>query len=301
MAAGVIIYVWAVGLPKVAILLFYLRVNPTRSFRYACSTVIFITFAYMFALTFALLFPCRPINKLWEPFIEGKCIDQNPIYLANVIINTIVDVLVLLLPIPMLIKLQVNTRTKILLFSIFSFCSVTVLISAVRIWATATILGDEDFTWNTAISDALAVCELNLTIVCGSVLTLRPFCRRHLPFLIGMRRSRPTDGPPNGPNGVLNFDGPSGPKSKSGYLTKVSGGRNGAFTPGSKRSGGKHRLWSGFGTTLTKDNEYEDLESLSAELRTIAPGVRMDDTKGNKHASRKASKGSIDAVKSENP
>ena len=220
-----------------AILAFYLRVNPSRNFRYACSTVIFITFAYMIALVVALLLPCSPVQKLWEPLMPGKCRDQDPVYLANVVINTVVDILVLLLPIPMLIKLQVNTRTKILLGSLFSFCSVTVLISAVRIWATATILGNADFAWNTANSDALAVCELNLNIICGSVLTLRPFCRRHLPFLMGFRKSRPTDESPNGPNGALNYDGPGGPKSKTEYLTKVIGGREGGFNPKSNGLG----------------------------------------------------------------
>lgn len=259
------------SLPKIAILLFYLRVNPNKSFRYTVFAVVFIIACYTIGLMMAVVFPCTPVKKLWNPLTPGKCIDQNPIYLASVIINTSVDVIVLVLPIPMLIKLQVNTRTKVLLGSLFAFCSATVLISAVRIWSTTIILGNEDFTWDVANADSLAVCELNLTVVCGSVLTLRPFCRQHLPFLFGGRRSRPTDESPNGPNHALNFAGPSGPKSKSNYRAKIIGGRSGGFA-GSNRPV-KRSLWTGLGSTLVKDDD-EDLESLSAELRTLAPNVR---------------------------
>ena len=107
-------------------------------------------------------------------------------------------------------------------------------------------------------------------IVCGSVLVLRPFCRRYLPFMLGSDRikaSHETLGVGGGlfmnGKGTPNYDGPMGPRSKSQYRTKVSGGKSG----GSSKRG----LWGiGFGsTTLMEDDD--DLESLSAELKRLPP------------------------------
>ena len=263
----------AVALPKVAILLFYLRLNPNKSFRYQTVAVIVLCFVYLVALLLVQLFACKPVKKLWQPLIPGKCINEDPVYLVIPIAGTILDVFVLLLPIPMLIKLQVNLRTKLTLGAVFAFCSVTVVISAMRIWSTSKIQGTEDLTWNAAVSNCLTVAEVNLMIVCGSIMVLRPFCRRHLPFIFGSDKSRPTDEMMGRRANGINFDYPMGnANSKSDYRAKISGGRSGNFS-GSKGTG-KRNIWGGLTSTTLKGDD-DDLESLSAELKTLAPNVRV--------------------------
>ena len=267
--AAVILYVFAVALPKVSILLFYLKLNPSQYFRYGVFAVLSLTLGYIVTFALLLIFPCHPVKKAWEPLTPGHCLPVNPIFLACPIINTTIDVLTLLLPIPMLINLQVNRRTKILLGVLFAICSCTIVISATRIWSVSWILKDPDIIWQSGPSNSLTISETNLTVVCGSVMVLRPFCRRHLPFLLTGKATRPTDEQsPAAANALANFDGPSGPRSKSGYLAKVSGGGY----SGSKRSGGKRNL---FGSTLVKE-DGDDLESLSAELNVLAPHVKLD-------------------------
>lgn len=257
----------AVSLPKIAILMFYLRLNPTRGFRYSTYAVLFITWSYLISFMLLQIFGCTPIDKFWKPLKSGKCINKGPVYLAIPITNMIIDILILLLPINMLVKLQVGKRTKIVLAAIFAFSSVTVVVSAVRIWATTEVAGNPDFTWVSAHSNAVLVVELNMTVVCACVMVLRPFCRRHLPFLLGgTARSGPGAHTPGG-DGVLNFDGPEGPKSRSGYRTKVSGG--GGSSDFKRSGGGKRGMWSGLGSTLKEEDD--DMESLSTEL-DMMPG-----------------------------
>lgn len=251
--------------------MFYLRLNPTKSFRYSTIAVLLITWGYLISLEFAQIFGCSPPQKFWKPLIDGKCIDRNPIYLAIPIINVIIDVLVLLLPIPMLVKLQVPRRTKLTLGALFAVSSCTVIVSALRVWAITRVLNGTDFTWDAAPSDSIQVVELNMTVVCASVMALRPFCRRHLPFLLGGGNTG--DGTPGASN-TLNFDGPSGPKSKSSYRTKVSGG------DASKM--GKRTFWTSLGSTLGKEDE-EDMESLSTELKNVPPQVREERNGVNRH------------------
>ncbi|KAL8664813.1 MAG: hypothetical protein Q9168_007835, partial [Polycauliona sp. 1 TL-2023] len=262
-AIAVSFYPLAVGLPKISILLFYLRLNPSRSFRRGTIAVIAITTAYMIAAVIAQLLPCKPVRKFWNPSTPGTCLNTNPLYLTNSIINTLIDVLVLILPIPMIVNLQVNTRTKLVLAAIFSLCSGTIVVSALRVWANTVYQGTVDITWNVAPVQSITIVELNLMIVCGSIMVLRPFCRRHLPFLLGIAnaKSRPTDeSPPANGNQGIHYDGPMGPRSKSNYRTKVSAGSGG----GGGASSGKRSIWAGLGTTRTGggDDDDEDMESL---------------------------------------
>ena len=91
---------------------------------------------------------------------------------------------------------------------------------------------------------SLCLLEHSLDIICVCVMELRPFCRRHLPFLLGSKGSRRTGDSP-GASGSLNFDGPSGPNSKSAYRTKVSSGNKTGLYGGPMRSGKRRYVISG--------------------------------------------------------
>lgn len=216
----------AVALSKISILLFYLRLNPSRGFRYGTFAVVAITTAYTISKVLARLLSCKPVRKFWAPTVPGTCLNTNPLYLSNSIIKTMIGFLILLLPIPMIVKLQVNTGTKLVLGAIFGLCSGTVIVSVLRVWANTVYQKSADIVWDTAPVVAIGVVELNLMVVCGSIMVLRPFCRRHLPFLLGGGKRRPTDESPA--NQGIHYDGLMGPRSKSGYRTKVRGGSAGA-------------------------------------------------------------------------
>ncbi|KAL9002159.1 MAG: hypothetical protein Q9188_004893 [Gyalolechia gomerana] len=110
------------------------------------------------------------------------------------------------------------------------------------------------------------IVELNMTVFCACIMVLRPFCRRHLPFLLRGRNSGPADVKTPDADAILQFDGPSGPRSKSNYATKVSASSRAPKKPG------KRNLWPGLGSTLVKEDD-DDMESLSQELSVIAPHV----------------------------
>lgn len=84
--------------------------------------------AYSIGLAFAFIFPCDPIAKNWDATItEGKCVDKAAIYLGNAAINAITDIMILLLPIPMVLKLQMPRVQKIGLIGMFAFGSAYVV------------------------------------------------------------------------------------------------------------------------------------------------------------------------------
>lgn len=248
-AASVIIACPAVALPKVAILVFYLRLDPTQSFRYSVFAVLFITISYMIALCLALFFQCQPIAKFWNPLLEGQCLNSKDLFLWNSILNVFADFLVLILPIPMLRKLQMGMRQKWIIGLLFGVGSLTCIVSAVRTYYVALLFGTTDTSWILPTPTSLVVVETNLCVICGCIMVLRPFVRRRLPFLLGSESKRYRAGA-----GVAIFDG----YQRSETKTKISGGKHQKHsTLGS--FGGKIKSWVGSGggarTTATGDTD----------------------------------------------
>jgi hypothetical protein len=118
--ASAIIYCLCILFIKLSILLLYLRISPERKFRIAVQLVIAIVVGYNLASAFANLFSCNPISKTWDVSItEGSCINRPLFYFANAGANIGTDVIMIVLPIPMLWNLQLPMRQKLALIGIF--------------------------------------------------------------------------------------------------------------------------------------------------------------------------------------
>ena len=130
-----------------------------------------------------IAFSCQPIEKAYNSFVAGKCINLNPYFMISAVGNPILDLIAIVILIPMLVRLHVNTRTKVILTSIFFISSCTFIVSAVRVWATTLFqhvpgfLPVADSFWEIIRALNLAVVEQNICVICGSALVLRPFCR----------------------------------------------------------------------------------------------------------------------------
>jgi hypothetical protein len=79
--------------------------------------------AWVIAFFFANLFECIPISEAFvnAPDMGGnpKCIDAIPMYLAQVYSDVILDLLILIIPIPFVLKLQLPLRQKLAVLGIF--------------------------------------------------------------------------------------------------------------------------------------------------------------------------------------
>jgi hypothetical protein len=73
----------------------------------------FLVVGYNIALVFPLMFACTPIKRNWDITItEGSCIDRTLLYMASAVLNILNDLLLLVLPISMVVKLQMPQAQK---------------------------------------------------------------------------------------------------------------------------------------------------------------------------------------------
>lgn len=105
--------------PKLSLLSLYLRIFMDRSVR--IWTFIAMGFVTACGLTFTLggLFACQPVQFFWNRLLSGHCMNLNTFYRVNTPINIIVDVAILIIPMPALWKLQAPKKKKIGLTVVF--------------------------------------------------------------------------------------------------------------------------------------------------------------------------------------
>jgi hypothetical protein len=69
----------------------------------------------------SLLAACTPFAKNADVTIrEGQCIDKTALYLTTGVLNMITDIMVLVLPIPMVLRLQMAKSRKVIFILLFS-------------------------------------------------------------------------------------------------------------------------------------------------------------------------------------
>lgn len=167
---GEVFYVTALGISKISILFFYLRVFPDKKFKMITYTVMGISGAYTIAFFFATLFQCSPISMAWNQWDglhKGTC---NDIHLQGWIaaaINILLDAVVMILPMKHLAGLNMGLKKKLMVMSMFGVGIFVIVVSAVRLYSLIHFANTENITWNYVDAGLWSLIEIDVSIVCG--------------------------------------------------------------------------------------------------------------------------------------
>ena len=117
--ASLIAYYLSLGLTKSSILLQYHRVFPTRKFQVACGCLFAVVICYTIWTVFSSIFACVPVRAFWTKE-RARCIDQFAMWFTNAAINITTDFAIIILPMPVIRRLQLGKRQKSALIGIFA-------------------------------------------------------------------------------------------------------------------------------------------------------------------------------------
>ena len=121
------VYLPAVVLPKLAILVLYLRIFTKRQDRIACWVVGAFMIANLVGTMVAGFLMCIPLKFLWNRTIAGgHCININAWYRWSSLMNISTDLVMLVLPLPVVWKIQSSKKIKIGLTFTFATGSMSV-------------------------------------------------------------------------------------------------------------------------------------------------------------------------------
>jgi hypothetical protein len=122
LVATPILYASACAFARLMLLWLYLRLfEARRSYRYACYILMVLVIALVAGNIVVSGLQCIPIAYLWDKTIPGgRCIDIPAFYRwATLLPNVFIDLLMLILPQPVVWKLQTQTHVKLGLAATF--------------------------------------------------------------------------------------------------------------------------------------------------------------------------------------
>ncbi|PSK46204.1 hypothetical protein B9Z65_5172 [Elsinoe australis] len=174
------LYCIAVSFFKFALCFSYLRITnrslSMRTYRKIILGTMAFTFSFMIYYCAIVIFACTPIYKYWHRQIPGKCLPSPVVYISPAAITIVVDVVLFVLPIPLVLPLRMNRRRKIGLIMAFFLGFITTLCSVLRLRGTVHVpqTGDPQYLIRWAIAEA------NIGIVTTSLPTLAPLLKSSL-------------------------------------------------------------------------------------------------------------------------
>ncbi len=200
MYVELLIYSFAVPLPKLVLLLFYFRIFSNPRFKLAVWAVAIFVIAWCPAVFFTDLFQCSPVALAWDKSIEGgRCINVQAFFRYIVISNVMSDIAVLVLPLPVIWYLQMSIRQKLALTGVFLLGGMGLIASIIRMVEFFERNAFADLTWIAVPLLSWTMVEVEAVLVVACLPLLRSlfiaFWRSSTGFRSKNRHSRKTQEP----------------------------------------------------------------------------------------------------------
>ncbi|KAH6850693.1 hypothetical protein B0I37DRAFT_119276 [Chaetomium sp. MPI-CAGE-AT-0009] len=191
-------YIWPPTLTKLSILVLYWRISPNRVFRICIVATAVVLIAY--SATFTGLF-CGPCNPLLGTPESAVCL--NNIAVSQAVLNIVTDGVIIILPIPTIHSLNMALKQRVTVGLILGLGSAACIASIIRVAYVRAMVANPDFTFTQCSAAVWSLLEMNLGILCNSLVALKPFVRQHLPGLFssngwGSGQQKPSGGSSSG-------------------------------------------------------------------------------------------------------
>ncbi|KAI0869413.1 hypothetical protein GGS24DRAFT_478871 [Hypoxylon argillaceum] len=179
----------ALGPTKLSVLLFYRRVFGVekRCFNIMSITLMTLVTIWTIGFFFTNIFSYTPVSDFWTkpPGESHRSFDHvTEMFNAQCFADMTLDIFIVILPLPQIWKLQMPTRVKVQVSSIFLLGLITIGASAARAViqygvAAEFETGNLDQTYYLAPGIYWALLEVSLGIIAASLPLLRPIVRIH--------------------------------------------------------------------------------------------------------------------------
>jgi hypothetical protein len=186
---------------------FYLRVFPNAGMRWACFVTIAFIITSSVVVLFLQIFQCSPINFLWDGWKDSagfgsyRCLNITHLTYSAAACFMVQDLAILILPVPLVYKLNVSTRSKIAIFFMFSLGGFVLLTSCIRLRYIVQFTVTQNPTWDYTDIMIWSGLEINISIIVTTLPSIRLLIKRYVPNIFrtivtnhsGTRLKSPSD------------------------------------------------------------------------------------------------------------
>ncbi|KAK1982327.1 CFEM domain-containing protein [Colletotrichum cereale] len=181
------LYLSCLGLTKISVLFFYLRIFPNKSFRYATyATMSYIALSTTILL-FMQIFQCIPFSYNWDgwkdDFGPHHCLNINVLAFVAGGLSISHDVIILFLPIPLLWHLNMGLRSKVGILLMFSLGIFIIITSCVRLRYITLFTRSLNPTWDFTDPLIWSGVEVSVSMIIVCLPAMRVLLKRAMPKL----------------------------------------------------------------------------------------------------------------------
>ncbi|KAF5026367.1 hypothetical protein F66182_1575 [Fusarium sp. NRRL 66182] len=169
---SILFYMMSLFWAKMTLLIQYYRIMAVSNMRWLCLGTIILVAMWGSSQAIMVFLQCIPLQAVWDPRIKGRCIAHTTTWwYINGVINIVSDFAIIIIPLPVVWKLNLARSQKILLSGVFGLGLFTIAVSILRLqWLTP----KPDVTWWNVTAASWSLAELVSAIACACLPTFKP-------------------------------------------------------------------------------------------------------------------------------
>ncbi|KAI1473313.1 hypothetical protein K445DRAFT_321990 [Daldinia sp. EC12] len=161
---------------KSSIVFMYDRFAISNSFKNLCKGTNGLLAIFFIVCIGVVVGQCRPLEKAWDlsRYVPGSCIDTTAFFYFTSIFGIILDLWILMIPLPTLKHLQISKRSRHVLYGIFGVGGLATAFSCARLYSIHTYTLAADPFRDSILVNVWSMVEVNVAIWCASAPALKP-------------------------------------------------------------------------------------------------------------------------------
>ncbi|KAI1113084.1 hypothetical protein F5Y14DRAFT_418837 [Nemania sp. NC0429] len=185
------LYALEIALLKVSILSLYQQLFRQHTWFFRATWLVgFIAVSLGIWVILATNLQCRPIAATWDPtIVDAICINYGLSALLAYIVNIVIDLVILTMPIPCVLKLKLPAHRKWMLILTFATGGGACIVSIVQLKYITHLGSTSDPSWDNAPVGIVSSIEVMIGILAVSIATYRPLYQHFFGLKMGSNAS----------------------------------------------------------------------------------------------------------------
>ncbi|KAI9376289.1 hypothetical protein BJX61DRAFT_417835 [Aspergillus egyptiacus] len=167
------LYNLSLTLTKISMVLLYMRLFPTKTYKIISTVLLVLIVCSGIWMVLGTVLICIPIHAFWDQDIEHTCLSRAAVWYTNAALQITGNLVLVALPMPQLIRLQIPLRQKLCLIFIFALGLFVCATGVARVYALYRFLTTTDYSQNNAFIATWSFIESSVAILCVSLPVFR--------------------------------------------------------------------------------------------------------------------------------
>ncbi|KAI6715019.1 hypothetical protein JHW43_002526 [Diplocarpon mali] len=178
--ADTLLYGPSTFLTKTTLLLIFTRVFA-HSRKTVAGVYVFIgaMICYYFPVMMVKIRICTPIEGIWDPKVESICFNQQVVFFTDAVVSVITDVVVLVLPLPLVYQLNVSKIKKLRIATLLGAGGLATIASLMRAYIIFAPHVYQDMTVSFVRITLLGIAEVAIGLICACLPTFNILFTRY--------------------------------------------------------------------------------------------------------------------------